>query len=156
MTRRRGGFTLIELVFVILIGSILVSIAIASFQNAQNRFAARGAKDMYATMQARARARAIELGETVLFVVNTTGDSIFMVSDGAISDITNFRREMNVDLRATPAAFLMCMTPRGYADSDCPAYGFTATSSSSIKLEFWLNADSTSVTILPTGQLLGM
>lgn len=140
----------------ILIGSLLVSIAISSFQNAQNAFAARGAKNMYATLQARARARAVELGSTVLFVVDTQGDSAFMFSNGAISDVTNFRRELNVDLRATPAAFLMCMTPRGYADPDCPAYGFTSTSSSPIKLEFWLNADSTSVTVLPMGQLVGM
>lgn len=147
---------MVELVVVILIGSILVSIALASFQNAQNGFRARGAKSEYATLQARARARAVELGQTVLFVVNTQGDSAFIFSNGAISDVTNFRRELNVDLRATPTSFLMCMTPRGYADPDCPAFGFTSTSSSPIKLEFWLNEDSTSVTILPMGQLVGM
>jgi len=147
---------MVELVFVILIGSILVSIAIASFQNAQNRFAAKGARNEYATLQARARARAVELGQTVLFFVNTDGDSAYMFSNGAISDVTNFRRELNVDLRSTPASFLMCMTPRGYADPTCPAYGFTSTSSSPIKLEFWLNGDSSSVTILPMGQLVGM
>lgn len=156
MTRKRTGFTLIEMVFVILIGSILTMVALQTFQNAQARMAARSAKTMYATLHQRARARAIEMGETVLFIVDTVGDSAFMFSNGQITDVTRFRSQMNVDLRATPTSFLLCMTPRGYADPNCSAYAFTATSSSPIDLEFWMNADSSTITILPMGQLVGM
>lgn len=155
MNRRTSGFTIIELMFVILIGSILTAMALSSFQTAQAAFAARSARTMYATIHQRARARAIELGETVLFVVDTDGDSTFFFNGGAVSEVTNFRRQMNVDLRASPSAFLICMTPRGYADPTCPAYGFS-TSSTPIKLEFWRNADSSTVEILPMGQLAGM
>lgn len=154
--RRTAGFTLIELVVVILIGSILTGFALSSFQSAQAAIAARGAKSMYATLHQRARARAIELGETVLFLVDTSGDSAFMFSNGAVSDVTHFRRELNVDLRSTPASFLICMTPRGYADPECPAFMFTATTDQPLRLEFWLNADSSSVVILPMGQLVGL
>jgi prepilin-type N-terminal cleavage/methylation domain-containing protein len=160
MRNKRSGFTLIELLVVIVIGSILVSISVSTFQRAQGPFAARGGRTMYATLHQRARARAIELGRPQLFVVNTVGDSAFIMdwrypSPPVRSDITRFREELNVDLRASVSSFMICMTPRGYADPNCPATMFTTTSSP-IQLEFWMNADSTSVTILPMGQLVGM
>jgi hypothetical protein len=93
--------------------------------------------------------------------VSTAGDSAFIIdwrmpsSPNVRSDITRFREEFNVDLRASAASFWVCMTPRGYADPSCPGAGVT-TPNSAIRLEFWMNADSTSVTILPMGQLVGM
>jgi prepilin-type N-terminal cleavage/methylation domain-containing protein len=156
MTRNTRGFTLVELVTVILIGSILVTIALSTFQSAQAQFAARSAKTMYATLHQRARSKAIEMGETVILFVNTTGDSALIVSSSGITDVTRFRSQLNVDLRSTPASFIMCMTPRGYSDPTCPAYAFTATTNTPITLEFWMNADSSTLAILPMGQLVGM
>jgi prepilin-type N-terminal cleavage/methylation domain-containing protein len=153
--RRRAGFTLIELVVVILIGSILMGFALASFQNAQSAFAARGAKSMYATFHQKARARAIETGETVRLIVDVQGDSAWMLVPGVANDIVNFRRELNVDLRASSSMFLICMTPRGFADPSCPAFGYSL-NTSPIRLEFWLTSDSSSVLILPMGQLVGL
>jgi prepilin-type N-terminal cleavage/methylation domain-containing protein len=161
MTSRRAGFTLIELLLVIVIGASLTGLALATFQNAQASFAARGAKTMYATLHQRARAKAIELGRTQLFIVDTAGDSAFIydwqpsIPSLVITDVTRFREQMNVDLRAPVGTFLLCMTPRGYADPTCPAFGFT-TWNVPITLEFWLNADSSSVTIMPMGQLIGL
>ena len=103
---------------------------------------------------------AIELGRTQIFYVNTAGDSALIMdwqppASPVITDVTRFREELNVDLRSSVSAFMICMTPRGYADPNCPALPiFTA--SVPIQLEFWMNADSTSVTILPMGQLVGM
>ena len=156
MWRKTSGFTIIEMVFVILIGSILTAVAMRSFQNVQSAYAARSARTMYATLHQRARSRAIEMGETVLFIVDTVGDSAFIFSGGAVTEVTRFRSQLNVDLVATPTTFLLCMTPRGYADPNCSAFAFTATSSSPINLEFWMNADSSTVTILPMGQLVGL
>ncbi|HSH74320.1 MAG TPA: type II secretion system protein [Longimicrobiales bacterium] len=153
--RSRAGFTIIELLVVILIGSILVGIALSGFQSARAAYAARSAKSMYATLHQKARARAVELGETVLFLVDTRGDSAFIFSDGQITDITRFRSQMQVDLRASTSSFLICMTPRGYADPDCPAFPFSTTTRP-VRLEFWMNADSSSVVILPMGQLVGL
>ena len=160
MKRKPSGFTLIELVFVVLIGSILTSVALASFQNVQSRFAVRGAKEMYMTLHQRARSKAVERGETVLLLVYVQGDSalIFSQSEG-ITDVTRFDDQLDVDLQ-TPGNFsyLMCMTPRGYADYDCGSYGnfgITQTFADTVRLQFWLNADSASVLVLPMGQLVG-
>lgn len=158
MKRRPTGFTMIELVIVILIGSLLTAVSLASFRNVQGRFAVRSAKTMYATLHQRARSRAVEMGETVIFFVDTVGDSAFIFSDGVITDVTRFRSELNVDLRASQSTFFLCMTPRGYADYECGSYTglFTATTNSAIRLQFWQNADSTSLIVLPMGQLVGM
>jgi prepilin-type N-terminal cleavage/methylation domain-containing protein len=151
--RAKSGFTIIELVVVILIGSILVGVAMSGFQSAQSAIAARGATNMYATLHQKARGRAIETGRTVLLWVNSTGDSAYIYSGGQVTDVTRFRSELNVDLRSTPASFLICMTPRGYANPGClGGLGL----SSPTKLEFWRGADSSSVTILPMGQLIGL
>ena len=160
MIRSRDGFTVVELVISLLIGAILTSIAITSIRGPQGRLAVRTAKHMYATMHQRARSRAIEQGETVLLVVDVVGDSAFTFAPGSgIDDHVRFDQETEVDLRSNVNSFLMCMTPRGYADYSCGSYGgfITATSASAIRLEFWhANVDSSSVVILPMGQLVGM
>lgn len=154
MRHRCSGFTMIEMVFVLLIGAILTSIALGSFQNVQSRFAARSAKQMYATLHQRARAIAIEKGEIIVIAVDLAGDSAWIRRGPVRSDVTHFRSELNVDLRGT-TSYIMCMTPRGYADLKCGGLG-SATSTSPIRLEFWRNQDSTSVWVLPLGQLVGL
>lgn len=147
-----------EVVMVLLIGGILTSIAASGFSAVSGPLNVRAARTMYATLHQRARAQAVERGETVLFYIDPVGDSAFMFTPSTgVSDVTRFDNELNVDLRA-PSAFMLCMTPRGYADYDCGSFGgfINATSSSAVRLEFWQNADSSSVMVLPMGQLVGM
>ena len=164
MKRNTRGFTLIELVIVIVIGSILTGVALSSFQNAQSRFAVQSAKRVYMTWHQRARSMAIERGETVVLVVYTTGDSVAMLHrEGGtfqLSNIQKFDEELNVELRTQGnVSFYTCMSPRGYADLSCGAlgvlFGFTSTFSDTVRLQFWQNADSASVLILPMGQVVG-
>lgn len=144
----RRGFTLIELVIALLIGSILTSIALSSYGNARGSFAVRGARNTFASLHARARAQAIELGQTVRVLVDVAGDSVVLWSDGVSLETVDFTDELNVDLQSTVGSFRLCMSPRGYADTDCN------TSSTTVTLSFWQNADSASLKILPLGQLV--
>lgn len=158
--RRTGssGFTVLELVIALTIGVLLTSIALASFGNALSSVSVQNAKRMYATLHQRARARSVEMGQTVLFYVDTAGDSAFIVSNGQITDVTRFDEQLNVDLRSPNALTVICMTPRGYAEYNCGSAGgfVTGTTASTFRLEFWQNADSASVLVLPMGQLVGM
>ena len=143
---------MIELIITILVGSILTSVALASFSNSQGRFAVRGAKTTYAAFHARARATSIELGRNVRLFVDLAGDSAWLYNpaDSTTIDRIEFGGELSVDLRASVTRINLCMSPRGYADSNC------GNISTPTRLEFWQNADSTSLVILPLGQLVGM
>jgi prepilin-type N-terminal cleavage/methylation domain-containing protein len=152
MQRSRSGFTLIELVIVIVVGSILTSIALTQISGAQGRVAVKGARTTYAAVQARARAHGIEMGQNVLFHVDSTGDSIWIEHDGNVLEKILFRSERNVDIRISPTgaptSFMHCFSPRGYTDVTCNS------NSSILRIEFWQTSDSSTLISLPMGQLV--
>ncbi|MGD8318984.1 MAG: prepilin-type N-terminal cleavage/methylation domain-containing protein [Gemmatimonadota bacterium] len=147
--RQRRGFTVIELVIALLIGSILTSIALSSYHNARGSFAVRGARNTFASFAARARAQAIESGSNVRLMVDVTGDSIFLWNGSQNLETLDMGDELHVDMRSSVGSFALCMNSRGYADPDCNSFG-----SDKVLLQFWQNADSASVVILPLGQLV--
>lgn len=144
--RGRRGFTVVELVIALLVGSILTSIALSSYGNAQGGFAVRGARTTFASLLARARAQAIESGSRVQLFVDVSGDSVFLRQGTTNLETMHFDQDLHVDVRSSVGSFRLCMNSRGYADTDC--------NNSKIALSFWQNADSSSVTILPLGQLV--
>ena len=145
---RSQGFTMVELVIALLVGTILTSIALSSFGGARATFAVRGARNTFATLAARTRATAIEHGASTLLYVSVSGDSAY-ISDGTSTlESVHFADEFHVDLKSSGGDIRLCMNSRGYADTDCNNF------SSTVRLEFWQNADSASVNILPLGQLV--
>jgi len=144
--RGRRGFTVVELVIALLVGSILTSIALSSYGNAQGGFAVRGARTTFASLLARARAQAIEAGTRVQLVVDVSGDSIFLRQGTSNLETIHFADDLHVDVRSSIGSFRMCMNSRGYADTDC--------NNSTVTLSFWQNTDSSSVTVYPLGQLV--
>lgn len=141
------GFTLIELVVALLIGSILTSIALSSFGNASARFAARGARDAFVAMQARGRAQSIEMGQTVrVYLLPSTDRGILLAADGTWLEDVDFRERFDVDIQGINTR--LCMNTRGYADEECNSF------TTPRAFHFVINADSSSVTMLPLGQLI--
>ncbi|MEX2467728.1 MAG: type II secretion system protein [Gemmatimonadota bacterium] len=152
MQRSRSGFTIIELIIAILVGSILTTIAMTQISGAQGRIAVKGARTTYASVHARARAHGIEMGENVMLHVESTGDSIWIEHDGDVLEKIHFGDEQNVDLRITPTgsptSFTLCFSPRGYTDVNCN------TTNAILRIEFWQHSDSSTVLMLPMGQLV--
>jgi prepilin-type N-terminal cleavage/methylation domain-containing protein len=145
---RRRGFTIVEVVIALLVGTILTSIALSSFAGARAGFAVKGARNTFASLEARARAKAIESGSTILLMVDVSGDSAYVSTGASTVETVRFAGEFHVDLRSGIGNFRLCMNSRGYADTDCNSF------SGSVNLEFWQNSDSATVTVLPLGQLV--
>lgn len=148
MPRSRHGFTLIELVIAILIGSILTSIALSSYGNARGRFAVRGARSTFASLHARARAQAIERGTTVRLLLDVAGDSVSLWVGADRLETLYFSDEFNVDIESSEGNLRLCMNSRGYADTDCNSFNVP------VKLAFVSGGDAATLELLPLGQLV--
>ena len=148
MTTRRHGFSLIEVITTMMIGSILVSIAMPSVTGARGRYAVTGARSTFSALHARARAQAIERGTTVRLVVDAVGDSVSILSGVEVLETVHFGGEMAVDIRMSSGSLRLCMTARGYADPDCNSF------TTAPNIEFRQATDTASVTLLPLGQLV--
>jgi len=148
MDNRRSGFSIIELVVVLMVGSVLTSIAITEFNGVSGRFAVKGARQTLMSMHARARMQAVELGQTVKLNIDPVGDSVWLSRGAVVLDVVDFGREFNVDVQTSSNAEIrVCMNPRGFADTGCNNFNAPVT------ITFVLTADTTSVLILPLGQM---
>ena len=149
MNDRRSGFSIIELVVVLMVGSVLTSIAITEFNGVSGRFAVKGARQTLMSMHARARVQAVEFGQTVKLHVDPGGDSIWLSRDGEVLDVLDFGKEFNVDIQtSTDSEVRVCMNPRGFADTGCNSF------MSPVTVTFVLMSDSASVLILTLGQMV--
>ncbi len=149
MNDRRSGFSIIELVVVLMVGSVLTSIAITEFNGVSGRFAVKGARQTLMSMHARARVQAVEFGQTVKLHVDPGGDSIWLSRDGEVLDVLDFGKEFNVDIQtSTDSEVRVCMNPRGFADTGCNSF------TSPVTITFVLTSDSASVLILTLGQMV--
>ena len=148
MDDRRSGFSIIELVVVLMVGSILTSIAIANFNGVSGRFAVKGARQTLMSMHARARVHAVEYGRSVKLHIDPVGDSIWLSRGSEILDVMDFGQEFNVDIEtSTDARVKVCMNPRGFADTGCNNF------TSPVTITFLLNSDTASVRMLTLGQM---
>ena len=148
MDERSSGFSIIELVVVLMVGSVLTSIAVANFNGVSGRFAVKGARQSLMSMHARARVHAVEYGQSVRLHVDPVGDSIWLSRGSVILDVMDLRQEFNVDINTSTDAILkVCMNPRGFADTVCN--NFTST----VTIDLVLNSDTASVRMRTLGQM---
>jgi len=147
MDRRKNGFTLIEMLTVIMIGAALTGFAVKGFGATSNRASTRQARNVFSGMAARARAQAIESGFTTILITDARDDSVMILANGQIVEDVRFGEEMDIDIRATQDVTRLCMNPRGYANQDCNSFN------TRVEVAFFQGHESRSLEILPLGQI---
>lgn len=151
MHRTRTGFTMIELIIAIVIGSILTTIALNQISGAQTRIAVRGAQTTYASIHYRARVHGIEKGRNVMLHVDVAGDSVWIEDDGDVIETIRFGDEnidMTISSPSTLTQYMLCFGSRGYTDIACNS------TNSLIRMHFEQGAEVTNLWVMPLGQLL--
>lgn len=120
MSKKRG-FTLIELIIVILIGSVLAGIVSLSLAGVFQRTALDQSRRMLETMVSRTRAQAIQEGERIELRLDSTGNkaSLIRTSDGSVLETYDFEDGLDINLDVGGGNEVLCMGPNGVADLGC-------------------------------------
>ena len=148
MDVRPNGFTLTELLIVIVISLALTSVAVTSARPAQNRYAVRGARDGFVAMHARARAQAVETGETTVLTLDFGSDRATLTRGKTTLETVEFGEAMNVDMQGGGTTMTICMNSRGFGATSCNSF------SSGTDIKFVQGAASERIRIYPLGQVL--
>lgn len=91
------GHTLIELIAVLLIGSLALAVGLPAAEAQRDRWAVAGSREAIVGAITGARAAAITHGGASLFV-DPAGDSVWSEGAWGSSDAVDLRREFGVDL----------------------------------------------------------
>lgn len=151
----RPGFTVLEMVVVMLIGAVLTGIAMSRVSDYVDRRGARNARDAFVYLAARARALAIERGRTVRLEVDPAGDRAWLVApdgSGGIDTLESvaYMGEFRADVATSAGgAVRVCYTPRGYALGTCNSFPMDTT----VRVTFRRAVYADSVTVRPLGQV---
>ena len=146
LVRNKAGFTVVELMTALAIGSILTGITFRELGPVRDASAARSARESYSSLYARARAISIQHGERVFVVTDPVGDSAWIQRGTEQVEVVHFATEYAVDLR-TPTTHVICMTPRGFADPDCGNVDNVT------NVTFEKHGHSQAVRVMPFGQV---
>lgn len=150
----QGGYTIIELLLVIVIGAILATMTVPSFTRMTSGQNARNARDAVVWMAARARSRAIERGEVIKFEIHVGDERAWIVrrnTGTALASDTlekiDFENEQDVQINSA-SRLTLCYSPRGYAFS-CSAYSPAAP----VNVTFTHAGKSAVARVKPLGQV---
>ena len=145
--RDRSGFSIMEMVVVIVILGVMTTITVQRIGPAQARYSVQSARTVLASMAQRTRAHAVEGAGLSLLVMDFAGDSATIRSGATTLDTFHFDDELGVDMTSSVSSATVCMNSKGYADTRCTS--FTAR----LTVSFALNEHTTSLDILPLGQV---
>lgn len=141
------GFTVIELIVAIVVAGILAGIALPAFGGVRSALAVRDAQQALASLQARARAHAVEFGQTVELHVDVSGDSMWIERNDTTLESVDLGADRGVDIQGAATHVTLCMNSRGYGDSGCTSF------SSAVTISFVSAGETATVEILPLGQV---
>jgi prepilin-type N-terminal cleavage/methylation domain-containing protein len=128
---RRAGFTVVELLVVIILAGILAAMITPRFGELAARQEARNARDSFVWFAARARATAVENGRNVFLIVDLVDGKARLWMDGAAIDSLDLVNQtgnqpdggqfLGTAIQTDPEVdeIEVCYTPRGIASLSC-------------------------------------
>jgi prepilin-type N-terminal cleavage/methylation domain-containing protein len=147
-TKRRpaAGFTLLELIFVLFIGAIIMSIGVKQFGKVQIWHQVTNARDALVYMGVRAQSEAMKHGDLVRIEIwpDTNMAKIVTPSDSMLERV-RFDSQFGVDVIG--AAIKACYSSRGFALPSCTTTGLPQ------RIGFVLVNDTAAAKVLPLGQI---
>lgn len=150
MTRNHSnGFTIIELVIVLVIGSVLASMAMGRIAKTRSVLAGGAARQAFLALHSRTRAQAIEFGTTARLMLDVSGDSAWIVQGGETLETYRFTDDhVDVVTNSVDHTLLqICMIARGYSEPRCNSF------TEPVELTFRTAESAASVILLPMGQV---
>jgi len=146
--RRRGGFTILEMIVVVGIVSILAGMVVQAFGGVSASLSTRSSREALVALKAVARARAVERGTTAKLIIHMTDDRAYVIQNDTVRRSINFLTEFGVTVSAGSVdSLVLCMSPKGYADLDCNSF------TTAVTVGLTQGGSTRSVTILPMGQI---
>lgn len=145
--RRTSALSLMEILVVITVGSILMVTTLSQIGRSTDRRNLHRARQSFESMLSRARVMSVATGQLTRLLVDTSGDSIWIVRDGRTVDTVHMQDAFGVELRSTEATATICMGPRGHAEASCTSI------TSPMEVEFATDGHASRIVLLPLGQI---
>jgi len=117
---RRDGFTLIELIVVLIIGVIMTGMAVPNMTRMIRAKNAQTARDQLVWMAAKARAKSIERGQVWKLEIFPATEKARVIQTGATvaTDSINFSTQFKTTISTVANTQIdLCFSPRGFAFS---------------------------------------
>jgi prepilin-type N-terminal cleavage/methylation domain-containing protein len=118
MKRASRGFTLIEILMVLVLVGIMLRVALPFFRTATNKSSVRGAMDAIASMHARAKGVAVQRGRIAGMIMDASSGKVYVVvrNTGAtawdtVGRVENMQSRFGVTFTTTQNA--IAFSPRG-------------------------------------------
>jgi prepilin-type N-terminal cleavage/methylation domain-containing protein len=145
MIRNRTGFTVIELLITMVIGSVLATIVSQGVGSYMRRRSLDDSRAAVIHMAARARSLAMERGSASLSI-DPNLDTVTLVQGTDTVDVLMIETEYGADLTAAQL-LTICYSPRGFALAACTNF----TANQTLKLTF--HNESANLLVRPLGQV---
>ncbi|HUG41494.1 MAG TPA: prepilin-type N-terminal cleavage/methylation domain-containing protein [Longimicrobiales bacterium] len=145
MTIRRAGFTMLEMLFVVVIGGIVLAIGTRQYSQLSNQRAVGNASNAMVHTASRARSEAMRSGRVIYLRIRP---DLAQVRVRSASDSAIHTLDAGADgVSITGSTISICYAARGYALPGCTSISGTQT------VNFVRGVDTATVQVLPLGQV---